>query len=215
MLRTLLLANTPTLDLSPRFGGPSSSSSDEAPAAEGESIGTSHLVIVDEAGNWVTLTHTVYGSTFGTGLVVDGVGVNTGNTFPGVGVGPARRVVTPFPATMVVDDMDRPWLALGSPGFSSRAVTMVLLNMLGYGMSLDEAINSPRFRGFHPGETLMAESRISQAALDGMARYGVRTGIEGTYHWRFGSIQAVMRDRERGLLLGATDPRRTGYAQGY
>ena len=58
---------------------------------------TNHFVVVDGQGNWVTLTHTVYGSTFATGLVVDGVGVNSGNGFPGAAgrQGTARRLAIP------------------------------------------------------------------------------------------------------------------------
>ncbi len=90
---------------------------------------SNHLVIVDEAGNWVSMLHTVYGSPFGTGLVVDGVGVNTGNGFPGVAVGPGRRIVTPLTPVLLLRE-GRPWLGLGTPSYPPPYITLVLLNML-------------------------------------------------------------------------------------
>lgn len=180
-----------------------------------ESTDTNHLVIVDQHGNWVSMTHTVYGSTFGTGLTVDGVGVNSGNTFPGLGVGDARRVITPFPALMAVDGEGKPWLAIGSPGLSSRAVALTLINLLGYGMDPYASVDAPRFQGYGPDEALHAESRIPQDVLDGLSALGVRVDLSAPYNWHMGSIQLVIRDDETGELVGIADPRRAGRAAGY
>jgi len=176
---------------------------------------TNHLVIVDAEGNWVSMTHTVYGDTFGTGLTVDGVGVNSGNTFPGTGVGNGRRVITPFPALMAVDEDGVPWLAIGSPGLSSRAVALTLINHIGYGMGLYESVDAPRFRGYGPGEALQVESRMPEAVVDGLAAFGVRVALTAPYNWHMGSIQVVTRDPDTGELTGVADPRRAGYAAGY
>ena len=175
---------------------------------------TNHLVAVDESGNWVSVTHTVYGSTFATGLVVDGIGVNSGNGFPGTSLGKGRRVVSPFPPTMVLRD-GRPHVVLGSPGLSSRAVALVLVNLLGFGMDLDKAVDAPRFQGSGPGETFLVEARVPLAVRDELASYGVRVQPAAPYNWHFGSIQAVMRDPATGGLVGVADPRRGGHAEGY
>jgi gamma-glutamyltranspeptidase/glutathione hydrolase len=176
---------------------------------------TNHLVIVDEKGNWVSMTHTVYGSTFGTGLTVDGVGVNSGNTFRGVGVADGRRVITPFPALMAVDDDGKPWLAIGSPGLSSRTVALTLINLIGYGMEPYAAVDAPRFRGYGPNDALLAESRIPNDVLDGLAAFGVRVERSAPYNWHMGSIHLVIKDPETGELIGIADPRRAGFALGY
>ena len=175
---------------------------------------TNHLVIVDKDGNWVSMTHTVYGDTFGTGLTVDGVGVNSGNTFPGTGRGDGRRVITPFPALMAVDDNGVPWLALGSPGLSSRAVALTLINMLGYGMSPYDAVDAPRFRGYGRFDQLQVESRIPDEVLDGLRDRGVGIHLSAPYNWHMGSIQLVVRDQATGELTGVADPRRGGHAEG-
>jgi gamma-glutamyltranspeptidase/glutathione hydrolase len=176
---------------------------------------TNHLTIVDSDGNWVSMTHTVYGDTFGTGLSVDGVGVNSGNNFPGVATGPGRRVITPFPALMAVDDDGVPWLALGSPGLSSRAVALTLINYLGFGMSAYDSVDAPRFQGYGRYDELHIESRIPQQVLDGLASRGVSVRPSAPYNWHMGSIQLVVRDRDSGQLTGVADPRRAGYAAGY
>lgn len=176
---------------------------------------TNHLVIVDKDGNWVSMTHTVYGDTFGTGLTVDGVGVNSGNTFPGTGNGEGRRVITPFPALMAVDDDGVPWLALGSPGLSSRAVALTMINLIGYGMPPYDAVDAPRFQGYGRYEKLQLESRFPQGVIDGLKMRGVRIQLSAPYNWHMGSIQLVLRDRDTGELTGVADPRRGGHAEGY
>ena len=176
---------------------------------------TNHLVIVDKDGNWVSMTHTVYGDTFGTGLSVDGVGANSGNTFPGVGTGSGRRVITPFPALMAVDDSGKPWLALGSPGLSSRAVALTLINLIGYGMSPYEAVDAPRFQGYGRYDKLQVETRIPQNVLDGLEARGVQIDLSAPYNWHMGSIQLISKDAQSGELTGVADPRRAGHAEGY
>ncbi len=182
--------------------------------SEVQDTDTNHLVLVDEEGNWVSMTHTVYGSTFATGLTVGGVGVNSGNGFSGVRVGEGRRVITPFPATMVLDDDGRPRVAIGSPGMSSRAVAMALINLLGYGMELHEAVHAPRFQGYGPGDEVVAESRFDIQALDELQAWDVSYRLVSGYDQSMGSLHAVTIDRESGLLTGVADARRTGFAAG-
>ena len=216
-LAALIEGSGPTVDLradEARSGA--SGSGSYARAAEADTD-TNHLVIVDADGNWVSATHTVYGSTFATGLTVGGVGVNSGNGFSGsrTADGQGRRVITPFPATMALDDAGEPWLALGSPGMSSRAVAMTLINMLGYGMDLHEAIDTPRFQGYAPDEAVQAEAGIEREALDELGAFGISYDITGVYDWGMGSMHGVARDPETGELTGVADPRRTGHADGW
>jgi gamma-glutamyltranspeptidase/glutathione hydrolase len=110
----------------------------------------------------------------------------------------------------------KPWVALGSPGLSSRAVALTLVNLLGFGMDLEKAIDAPRFQGSRHGDTFLVESRISEQARQELSSiYGVRVQPTAPYNWHFGSIHAVMRDSASGALLGFADPRRGGHAEGY
>lgn len=208
----LIEASWPKVDLD--TGDAAASPDPERPGHDPLSTDTNHIVVADEQGNWVSLTHTVYGTTFGTGLVVDGIGVNSGNAFPGANAGDGRRVVAPLPPTFVMRD-GRPWIALGSPGLSNRAVAITLMNVLGYGMALDAAVNAPRFDGFAPGQPFRVETRIPDHVRDGLRAYGISVDPQAPFNWHFGSIQAVMRDPQTGLLTGVADARRGGYAEGY
>jgi gamma-glutamyltranspeptidase/glutathione hydrolase len=186
------------------------------------STDSNHIVIVDPAGNWLTMLHTVYGTPFGTGLVVDGVGVNSGNGFAGLSEGPGRRIITPLTPVLALRD-GRPWLAIGTPGSANQTIALMLVNLLHYQMDLAAAIDAPRFR-LAPGEgdrrgwdigKLLHEDRLPQETLDGLGRVGIQTQSLGLYNWHVGSVQAVVRDRATGELTGAADPRRAGLAAGY
>jgi gamma-glutamyltranspeptidase / glutathione hydrolase len=199
-------------NIEPQAGAPGA---DPASPHDAHTCDTNHLVVVDPQGNWVSLTHTIYGSTFATGLVVDGVNANSGNGFPGSSAGAGRRVISPFPPTMLFKD-GKPWVTIGSPGLSSRTVALTLVNFLGFGMDLEKAIDAPRFQGSRHGETFLVESRVSEQARRELASlYGVNVQTTAPYNWHFGSIHAVMRDEKTGGLIGLADPRRGGHAEGY
>ncbi len=186
------------------------------------STDSNHIVIVDEFGNWLTMLHTVYGTPFGTGLVVDGVGVNSGNGFAGLSTGPGRRIMTPLTPVLALQD-GKPWLGIGTPGTANQTISLMLVNLLHYRMNLADAIDAPRFRtvpqegtrsGWDIGK-LAHEDRLPAETLKGLARMGIQTQSLGTYNWHVGSVQAVQRNLSTGELNGAADPRRAGHAEGY
>jgi gamma-glutamyltranspeptidase/glutathione hydrolase len=205
-------------------GMPKASTSASAPAAaqiatrddmkDPNSTDTDQLVVVDEAGNMLSLTHSVNGTTFGTGLVVDGIVTNGANYFPGFAIADGLRTLSPFPPTIVAKD-GAPVLTIGSPGLASRAVALTLVNYLGYGMSLEQAVDAPRFQGSQYYRTATIESRVSEETRRTLTqRYGVTVRTTAPYNWHFGSIQAIARQKD-GTLLGIADPRRPGVALGY
>jgi gamma-glutamyltranspeptidase/glutathione hydrolase len=218
----LIVGSFPTVDLSPEVG-----SQTAYPRSGSQGRGhtdSNHIVIVDRHGNWLTMLHTVFGTPFGTGLVVDGISVNSGNIepFDGTSRGPGRRISTPLPPVLAMRD-GAPWLGIGSPGASCHAVSQVLVNLLRCGMELDAAIDAPRFRlrpsasghsGWRIG-TLDLETRLPESTVAALERYGVELSPLGDYNWHMGSIQAVMRDQRTGRLVGSADPRRAGFARGY
>ncbi|UAK23450.1 gamma-glutamyltransferase family protein [Sphingomonas nostoxanthinifaciens] len=178
------------------------------------STDTDHVVAIDKDGNMASVTHSVYGSTFATGLVVDGIAMNSGNNFPGNTAGPGRRAVSPFPPTMIAKD-GKPWMTIGSPGLSSRAVTIALINLLGYGKTLEQSVDAPRFQGSQAGVPFVVEARVPEKVRDELKTvYGVMVRPTTPYMWHFGSVQAIQRMPD-GTLLGVADPRRAGLAAGY
>lgn len=214
LLTAQINGSSPKAGVSARAPQPGAEIAAKFDGQDRHSTDTDHVVAVDKDGNMVSITHTVYGSTFATGLVVDGVGVNSGNGFPGTGDGPGRRVISPFPPTIVARN-GKPQLVLGSPGLSSRAVALTLINYLGYGMPLEQAVDAPRFQGSQAGLPTVIEARVTeQVRADLKSRYGVNVRPTAPYNWHLGSIHAIER-RPDGTLLGVADPRRSGLAAGY
>jgi len=87
----------------------------------------------------------------------------------------------------------------------------VLLNMLDFGMHVQEAGEAARFR-HHPAEGVAVESGIDPTVVQELSRMGhdvrARPG-------QFGGYQAIEIDWERGVLIGGTDPRKDGQAAGW
>jgi gamma-glutamyltranspeptidase/glutathione hydrolase len=214
----------PLVDLTPPAAA--TDAAPPRPAAGGGAdlppTGSNQLVIVDERGDWVSALHTGYAADFGTGLVVDGIGVNAANGFPGVATGAGRRVCTPTAAVLGLRD-GRPWLGLGTTGYPPPYVTLALLDLLEYGMSLPEAVDAPRFllaprpAGPRPpwdiGQVTV-ETRVADATVAGLTALGLATAPLGEYG-RTGAMHAVLYDAAARQLLGVADPRGTGQAAGY
>lgn len=176
--------------------------------------GSNQLVIVDPRGNWVSMLHTGYGTDFGTGLVVDGIGVNSANVFPGVPGGPGRRIVAPLSSSFVIRD-EQPIIALGTPGYPPPFVTLVLLNLLDDGMDLAAAISAPRFAcGLNASSPVSMETRVPRETRAGLADLGISVLPIGEMSPATGRFQAVARDGLGAGLVGVVDPRGSGLAAG-
>jgi len=86
----------------------------------------------------------------------------------------------------------------------------VLLNLIDFGMNLQEAGEAARFR--HSAAGLALESAISPEARFGLDARGhkliTQIGI-------FGGFQGILIDPATGVFLGGSDPRKDGLAIGY
>ncbi len=86
----------------------------------------------------------------------------------------------------------------------------MLSNLLDFGLDLQEAIDAPRF--LPEAGKLVLERHIPEEARKGLAAKGHELA-DAPVPW--GGGQAIMIDRERGVLIGASDPRKDGCALGY
>lgn len=123
---------------------------------EGEN--TTHLTTADKWGNVVAYTLTIE-STGGSGITVPGRGFLLNNELTDFSFaaanpavhdpnlpGPGKRPRSSISPTIVLDDRDRPLLALGSPG-GATIITTVLQTLTGHldrGLPLVDAIAAPR-----------------------------------------------------------------------
>ncbi len=139
------------------------------------------------------------------------------------GVGPGKRPrLTPNPAMAILADGGV--MPLGTPGgdVQVQAMLQVLMNVLHFGMELQEAVEAPRVASYSfpssfapfeyfPGR-LAVESRIPAETRAQLAAWGhdVRDWPDVT--WLAGCVEVIRSDPARGLLAAAADPRRPAYA---
>jgi gamma-glutamyltranspeptidase/glutathione hydrolase len=87
----------------------------------------------------------------------------------------------------------------------------MLLNVLDFGMNIQEAIEAPRVRVYRD-RVIDAEARIAPDVRDGLAARGHQVNTIADWSWVVGGGQGLMRDPESGALMAGADPRRDGYA---
>jgi gamma-glutamyltranspeptidase / glutathione hydrolase len=189
---------------------------------------TTYLAVADGDGNMVSLIQSNY-ETFGSGYVVDGFAIqNRGALFdlkPGRpnSLQPGKRPFhTIIPAFAMRDG--KPWMAFGLMGGDMQAQghAQVIVNMVDFGMNLQEAGDAPRF--YHSdsseptgtvmtrGGVLHLESGVPEEVRRDLVKRGHRVAdTVGTY----GGYEAVARDPVTGVPSGATESRKDGCAMGY
>ena len=168
-------------------------------------------------------------SGFGSGYAVDGFVIqNRGSAFdlkpgrPNSLVPGKRPFHTIIPAFAMRDG--QPWMAFGLMGGDMQAQghAQVIVNLVDFGMNLQEAGDAARF--YHtdssePNGTVMArggvlhlEHGVSEEVRRELVKRGHRVSdAVGLY----GGYEAVARDAVTGVLSGATESRKDGCAMGY
>ncbi|MDC1073844.1 gamma-glutamyltransferase, partial [Gammaproteobacteria bacterium] len=146
--------------------------------SDNESYETTHFSIVDKDGNAVSSTYTL-NSTFGSGVVIKDTGILMNNEMddfaaaPGIPnqfgllgaeanqIVPGKRPLSSMTPTIVMKNGDF-FLTTGSPG-GSRIITAVLqsiINIVDYGMNLEEANAAKRIHHQWQPDLLQIESSI-------------------------------------------------------
>jgi gamma-glutamyltranspeptidase/glutathione hydrolase len=192
---------------------------------------TSYFAVADGNGNALSFIHSLSNS-FGSCMVAGETGITLNNRagrgfsldldHPNV-IAPGRRTMHTLNAYIICRNGE-PWLVGGTPGGDQQTQwsTQVISNVVDHGMSLQDAVDAPRWYSF-PGTdpvtlgrtpALRAESRVPQAARDALAKMGHAIEVLGPWSGG-GAAQLIQLDRERGVLRGATDPRPGGLALGY
>jgi gamma-glutamyltranspeptidase / glutathione hydrolase len=182
---------------------------------------TTHLVVVDSAGNLVSLTQSI-NDFYGAGVMAPRSGILLNNHLADFSADSTRRnSVRPFHrpasnmAATIVRKNGRPMLVIGSPGGPRIAPTMaqVLTAVLDGHLSLQDALKAPRF--FAQGSTLVVESRLPPETLEGLRTRGWKIAVNGSLNNYFGGVHAVFIDPVTRMLTGAADPRRDGAPAGW
>ena len=177
------------------------------------SPGTTHISVVDARGNAASLTASTGA---GSGFFVPGTGIQLNNMLGEYDLNPTGREgkpgtrMTSMMAPSLVLEGERPRLVVGSAG-SVRlrgAIMQIVVNAVGHGQGVEEAIVSPRFH--LEGDVLHCEGGSNPAELDELERRGY-----DVVRWRrpnlfFGGAAAVEL-LDDGTLAAAGDPRRGGH----
>ena len=210
-----------------------------AGAAPHEGSSTTHYSIVDSKGNAVAVTYTL-NDWFGAKVTAATTGVLLNSEMddftakPGVAngyglvqgeansVAPGKRPLSSMAPTIVSRD-GKPVLVVGTPG-GSRIITAVahtIINVIDYGMNVQEAVDAPRFhQQWQPSATGVeprAFSPDTRRILEGMGHVFVDS--RPANHVAAILIGAPSLGGEpvgRNRFYGANDPRRnSGLALGY
>ena len=184
-----------------------------APAGDPEAFGTSHLSIVDAAGDAVSMTTTIEAG-FGSRIMVRGFLLNNQLTdfdfAPGLpnALAPGKRPRSSMAPTLVFSG-ERLEMVLGSPGGPNiiNYVAKALVGVLDWKLDLQSAVELPNF-GSRNGPTLIEKDSAFEAFLDELKARGhavdtvqLTSGLHGI-------------ERVPGGWHGAADGRREGVARG-
>ena len=178
---------------------------------------TIYLSVADSDGNMISFINSIF-DYFGSGVVVPGTGFILQNRGAGFTLedghpnqaGPGKR---PFHTLIpgFVTKEGAPWMTFGLMGGSMQPQghTQMLLNILVFGMDLQDAIDAPRFRHLS-GYSVAIEDPIREEVRVGLEALGHELRVQGP--GSFGGAQAIIK-LDRGWAAGS-DPRKDGMAVG-
>ncbi len=191
---------------------------------------TVYLTVADAAGNMVSFIQSNFMG-MGSGMTPEGLGFmlqNRGELFTleeghfncyAPHKRPFHTIIPGF-----VTRKDRPILSFGVMGgdFQALGQVQVLLNLIDFGMNLQEAGDAPRINHngsssptgdrMADGGVVELERGFSRESVDGLVRRGHRvTRNAGP----FGGYQAIGFDPDRRVYRGASESRKDGQAAGY
>lgn len=183
---------------------------------------TVYVCAVDEEGNAASFISSIF-MHFGSGVVPEGTGIvlqNRGCAFrldPGHPncVGPGKRPMhTIIPAMLFKDGEFLMSFGVMGGDMQPQGHVQFLVNLVDFGMNLQEAIDSPRVRHLE-GMRVYLEEGIPEETMSGLSELGHLVESVDTPINQVGGGQAIYRDPGTGVLLGASDRRKDGCAMGF
>src|SRR5262249_12932375 len=215
--------------IDPERATPSDSVRPGRPAGT-EHLETTHYSVVDAEGNAVAVTYTLNGG-YGNGITVPGLGFLLNNEMDDFSAKPGspnmfglvqgeanaiaagKRPLSSMSPTILVKD-GKLFMTAGAPGGSRipTAVLQVILNVVDFGMNVQDAIDAPRFHHQWLPDKLSLEHGISP---DTVALLKAR-GYDVDYASGVVIAQVAAIVSDGGWLQGGSDGRSgAGKAAGY
>ena len=190
---------------------------------------TTHYSIVDQFGNAIAVTTTLNG-TFGSKLFADELGFFLNNEmddfsskpgFPNMygliggeanKIEPKKRMLSSMSPTIVEKDGEL-YMTLGTPGGSTiiTSVVQTILNVHEFEMTMNEAVNSPRFHHQWKPDSIRIElDYFDRDVIEGLLKSGYRLNDKGT----IGRVDGILI-RDDKMLEGGADKRGDDTALGF
>lgn len=194
-----------------------------------ESNETTHFSIVDKFGNAVSITTTINGA-YGSKVVVEGAGfllnnemddfsVKPGypNMFGLVGgeanaIEPDKRMLSSMTPTIIEKDNNL-FMVLGTPGGSTiiTSVFQTVLNVIDFGMGMQEAVDSKKFHHQWLPDALIVENEtLSEELKNDLTKIGHNIVKRSS----LGRMDCILVNQD-GSLDGGADKRGDNTAIGY
>ncbi|HKC62342.1 MAG TPA: gamma-glutamyltransferase [Pyrinomonadaceae bacterium] len=203
------------------------------PAGE-ESSDTTHFTVIDRDGNAVANTYTL-NDDYGSGVVARGTGmllndemddftskVGAPNLYGLIQsarnqIEPRKRPLSAMTPTFVLRKDGSLWFTVGSPGGPRiiTAVLQVILNVIDYQMNIREGVDAPCIHHqWLPDEIRFEPYGLSADTVNALTARGhkleLRPEFKGyTRRGYMGDVQSIMIEEGTGVLLGASDARRS------
>ena len=192
-----------------------------------ESEETTHLSVIDAAGNAVSVTTTLNGH-FGSRTVVTGAGFILNNEMddfsvkPGVpnmygavgneknAIAPGKRMLSSMTPTIVLKNK-KPYLVVGTPGGTTipTSVFQSIINVIDFGMSAEDAVNKPKFHHQWLPDVVMVENDFDETTAAAMEAMGYKLVKRGN----IGRTELIqLKD---GKIIAVGDKRGDDTAEGY
>jgi gamma-glutamyltranspeptidase / glutathione hydrolase len=192
-----------------------------------ESTETTHFSIVDGEGNAVSVTYTLNAG-FGSGVTAHGLGFLLNDEMddfaskPGEknlygliqgeanAIAPHKTPLSSMVPTMVTKD-GKLYMVLGSPGgpMIINSVLQVILNVIDFGMNMQEAVDQPRIHHQWMPDTLSVEKAVSPDTIDLLKQRGHSIRLVP----QMGEVAGIRIDGQ--WIEGAADGRVEATAKGY
>jgi gamma-glutamyltranspeptidase / glutathione hydrolase len=198
-----------------------------------ESEETTHLSVVDKWGNAVSVTTTLNGG-YGSKTVVGGAGFILNNEMddfsvkPGVpnmygavgaeanAIAPGKRMLSSMTPTIVLKN-NLPFIVAGTPGGTTipTSVYQTLVNMLEFNLSVEDAVNKPKFHHQWLPDEIFVEKDFPATVVDQLKAMGYKISQRGTIG-RTEVIKITPGKKNPGFIIEAVgDKRGDDAAEGF